>query len=123
MSKRTNPSASPKAKHQWLYMLGASLTILGALPIIQGSEVLIYIYALGVFAYTLYYLICDWGIKLDVFEQRIIRLNRFASVLLLVSAVARFGLLDNYGQNLWIFFLGLALVFILYANILLLIKK
>ncbi len=123
MSKKTKQDAPEQNKWQWLYFLGASLTILGALPIFQDSQALNIVYASGVFGYTLYYLICDWGLKLGLFEQRIIRLNRFASVLLVVSALARFGLLDQYGQNLWIFFLGLALVFILYANILLLTKK
>ncbi len=110
-------------KNQWLYIIASSLIIVGALPIFGLSTLLKFVYAFGVLGYTLYYLFYNTEDKQSLFEQRIIRLNRFASVLLLVSVFARFGILDKYGQNLWIFFLVLALVFILYANILLLRKK
>ncbi len=120
---KTKTETPQSNKYQWLYISGALLTILGALPIWVIWEELKYVFAIGVAAYTLYYLICESGLKLSLLEKRMIRLNRLASVLLIVSAVARFGLLDKYGQNLWIFFLGLALIFILYANALLLFKK
>ncbi len=110
-------------KLQWLYILASSLIIIGALPVFGASEWLKIIYAIGVLAYTIYYLIYTNKGKEDLLEQRIVRLNRFASILLLVSVLDRFGFLDKYGQNLWVFFLGLALIFILYANILLLRKK
>ncbi len=112
-----------KDKLQWLYMLASLMIIIGALPFFGTSLVIKAIYAIGVAGYALYYFIYDFGQEASLLERRIVRLNRFASVLLLVSAVARFGLLDRYGQNLWVFFLGLALAFILYANILLLRKK
>ncbi len=110
-------------KYQWLYILASSLIIVGALPVFGANEWLKFVYTLGVLGYTLYYLIYNVKNKEDLLERRIVRLNRFASILLLVSVLDRFGFLDKYGQNLWVFFLGLALVFILYANILLLRKK
>lgn len=112
-----------KEKYQWLYMLASSMIIIGALPLFGANEWLKFVYALGVAGYMLYYLIFNTGAEPSILERRIIHLNRYASLLLLASAVARFGILDRFGQNLWILFLGLALFFILYANILLLKKK
>ncbi len=111
-------------KLQWLYVLATLTLIFGALPLFANASFGRVLYAVGAVAYALYYLLYHFvNQELSLLKKRIIRLNTFASVLLIISAVARFGYLDRYGQNLWIFFLGLALIFIVYANILLLRNK
>ena len=43
----------------------------------------------------------------------------FSGLLFTLSGVARFGLFEAYGQNAWLVFLVLGLVYMCYGNILL----
>ena len=51
--------------------------------------------------------------------RRVARMGVFSGLLFTLSGVARFGLFDAYGQNAWLVFLVLGLVYMCYGNILL----
>lgn len=92
------------------------MLILGAGMGLMGHWVFDAIYLLGGIGYGLYFLLASRRNQ-SVREQRLSRMNVFASLLFIISAVARLGYLDAYGQGLWILFFALGLIFMLYANV------
>ncbi len=106
----------------YLQMYATITLIVAVLPFIPENYAM-YIYMQAGFFYAFTSLIQRLKVKGDLIKQRISRMNLFASALLIISVVARFGLLENYGRNLWIFFFLLSGVFIIYANIIILRAK
>ncbi|MDO4692308.1 MAG: hypothetical protein Q4A64_05495 [Porphyromonadaceae bacterium] len=104
-----------KPEYKYLYIVSALMLITGAALGIVHHIVFDAIYLLGAIGYGLYFILAADS-NADIRTKRLVRMNVFASVLFVVSALARFGLLDAYGQQLWILFLVLGLVFMLYTN-------
>lgn len=73
------------------------------------------VYLLGSMGYGLYYLIISKQAT-DLRAKRLVRMNIFASIMFVLSAVSRLGALDKYGAQLWIVLLLLGLIFMIYAN-------
>lgn len=106
-----------KTKYKYLYIVSSLLLILGAALGLMGSIILDLVYLTGALGYMLYFLLEPRGQQLDLRTSRLVKMNLLASLLFVLSAVARLGLLDSYGQGLWILCFALGLVFMIYANI------
>lgn len=99
-----------------LYFISCVLLIIGgALGITHRIEADL-TFLLGAIGYGSYYALLPSSDG-ELRQKRLVRMNIFASILFIVSAIARFGFLDRYGQQLWVFFLLLGLIFMVYANV------
>lgn len=104
-----------KPEYKYLYIVSALMLLTGAALGMMHHIVFDAVYLLGALGYGLYFIVASDS-KANIRTKRLVRMNVFASVLFVISALARFGLLDAYGQQLWILFLLLGLVFMLYTN-------
>lgn len=105
------------SKYKYLYLGSSLLLILGAALALTRMLVFDLVYLAGAFGYMLYFLLAFRGEVLPLRTSRLVKMNLLASLLFLISAVARLGYLDAYGAGLWILFFALGLVFMIYANI------
>lgn len=105
-------------QYKYLYIVSALMLISGAMLGIVGNIIFHIIYLLGAVGYLTYYIIAP-SKGIGIREKRLVRMNAFAGLLFIVSAIARFRVLDAWGQKLWILFLTLGVVFMLYANVVL----
>lgn len=105
-------------KYKYLYIVSALMLLSGAMLGIVGHIVFHIIYLIGGIGYLIYYLVAPTD-GLSIRDKRLVRMNSFAGLLFVVSGIARFGVFDAWGQQLWILFLTLGVVFMLYANIVL----
>lgn len=105
-----------KPQYQYLYLMSSLMLISGAALALTGHIVFDIVYLLGGLGYLLYFLIAPER-QQSLRTSRLVKMSLLASVLFIISAVARFGYLDAYGQQLWILFFALGLIFMLYANI------
>ncbi|MDO4707400.1 MAG: hypothetical protein Q4A61_03120 [Porphyromonadaceae bacterium] len=103
-------------KHRYLYLGSSLLLIFGAALGLMESLVFDLLYLLGGLGYMLYFLLAPRGQQLDLRTSRLVKMSLLASLLFILSAVARLGYLRAYGQGLWILFFVLGLVFMIYAN-------
>ncbi|GAD05846.1 hypothetical protein HQ45_07285 [Porphyromonas crevioricanis] len=103
--------------YPFLYQSGAILLILGSALHIALWSYAPWLYALGAGLYTLYFLLQPHK-SYEVRERRLIRMNLFSGLLFITSAVF---LLRN--STMWILFFALAMVFAIYAGLLLVFKK
>lgn len=101
---------------QYLYIISGSMLVIGAALGITEHFVAHIVYLLGSIGYGLYYLMISkqaTGLR----AKRLVRMNIFASIMFILSAVARLGVLDRYGSQLWIALLLLGMIFMIYANL------
>ena len=100
-------------KYKYLYIVSLLLLLSGAALQLTGHFVFDLCYALGAAGYLAYYLVAPERDAPQV-VRRVARMGVFG-----LSAVARFGVFDAYGQNAWLLFLALGLVYMIYGNVLL----
>lgn len=93
------------------------MLIVGAALGIMRMLIFDVVYLLGGLGYMLYFLLAFRGEKLPLRTNRLVKMSLLASLLFVISAVARLGYLDAYGAGLWILFFALGLIFMVYANI------
>ena len=105
-------------KYKYLYIVSLLLLLSGAALQLTGHFVFDLGYALGAAGYLAYYLVAPERDAPRV-VRRVARMGVFSGLLFGLSAVARFGVFDAYGQNAWLLFLALGLVYMIYGNVLL----
>lgn len=106
------------SKYKYLYILSLLLLLSGAALAITGHRLFDLLYLAGALGYGAYYLLApESGAERVI--RRVARMGVFSSILFTLSGVARFGLFDAYGQNAWVVFLALGLVYMIYGNVLL----
>lgn len=104
-------------QYKYLYIVSSLMLVFGAALGIVQHIAYDYIYLLGAVGYGLYFLLAQ-DKDAPLRERRLVRMNVFASLLFIISAVFRLGYLPaSYGQQLWVLFMLLGLVFMLYANL------
>lgn len=104
-------------KYKYLYIGSSLLLLFGAAMGLMRLLIFDLVYLIGGLGYMLYFLLAPKGMQLELRTSRLVKMNLWASLLFVISAGARMGLLDRYGAGLWILFLALGLVFMLYANL------
>lgn len=107
-----------KQQYKYLYIVSTLMILSGAALGMVEHLAFHLIYLLGGAGYLLYYLIAPEE-HLPLRERRLIQMNAFAGLLFVVSGVARLGVFDAWGAKLWILFLLLAVIFMIYANLVL----
>lgn len=106
------------SKYKYLYIVSLLLLLSGAALALTGHLLFDSLYTAGALGYGLYYVLAPEPSAPKVI-RRVARMGVFSGILFLLSAVARFGVFDAYGQNAWVVFLALGLVYMIYGNILL----
>lgn len=106
------------SKYKYLYIVSLLLILSGAAFALTAHRLFDVLYALGALGYGAYYLLALEPDAPKIF-RRVARMGVFSGILFLLSAVARFGVFDAYGQNAWLLFLALGLVYMIYGNVLL----
>ena len=101
-------------KYKYLYIVSVLMLLSGAALAMTRHTAFDVLYTLGGVGSTLYYILAPLR---D--QPRLVRMGVFSGLLFTLSGVARFGLFDAYGQNAWLVFLVLGLVYMCYGNILL----
>ena len=105
-------------KYKYLYIVSVLLLLTGAALAMTHHLIFDITYTLGALGYTLYYILAPLK-EQPHFIRRVTRMGVFSGLLFLLSAVSRFGVFDAYGQNAWLLFLALGLVYMCYGNVLL----
>lgn len=103
-------------KYRYLYIVSALMLLSGAALGMVRHIIFDVIYLLGAVGHGIYFIVAA-DPKAELRTKRLVRMNVFASLLFALSGLARLGLLDTYGQQLWVLFLLLGLIFMLYANL------
>lgn len=101
---------------QIVYIVSTLALVVGAALGLLGHWLADSLYLMGALGYGVYYLLYPTACK-PLRERRLVRMNVFASILFVASALARFGLFDRYGQQLWVVLLALGLIFMVYAHL------
>lgn len=105
-------------KYKYLYIVSVLILLTGAALAMAHHVAFDVLYTLGGVGYTLYYVLAPMKDQPRL-VRRVARMGVFSGLLFTLSGVARFGLFDAYGQNAWLVFLVLGLVYMCYGNILL----
>lgn len=92
-----------------MLVVGAGLGLL-------ESRILDVVYLIGAVGYILYWF-TQTGQTETLRLRRLARMNILAGVLFALSAVARMGLLDRYGAQLWVLAMTIGVIFMLYAHL------
>lgn len=106
------------SKYKYLYIVSVLLLLSGAALALTKHLLFDILFLAGALGYGLYYLLAPEASAPKII-RRVARLGVFSSILFVLAGVARFGLFDGYGQNAWLVFLSLGLVYMIYGNILL----
>lgn len=101
------------------YYASTILLIIGAALGIKHRLGVDIIYMIGGVGYTLTYMFAPVT-DLSVRERRLIRMNIFAGLLFMTSGVFRF---LGRGQAEWVLFFALAMVFMIYGSVALMITE
>ena len=109
-------------KYKYLYIVSVLMLLTGAALAMTHHIIFNIIYTLGALGYTLYYALAPLKEQPRLI-RRVARMGVFSGLLFLLSAIARFGLFDAYGQNAWLLFLALGLVYMCYGNVLLYLSE
>ena len=105
-------------KYKYLYIVSVLMLLSGAALAMTRHTAFDVLYILGGVGYTLYYILAPLRDQPRL-VRRVARMGVFSGLLFTLSGVACFGLFDAYGQNAWLVFLVLGLVYMCYGNILL----
>lgn len=106
------------SKYKYLYIVSLLLLLSGAALALTKHLLFDLIYSAGALGYGAYHLLAPQADAPKII-RRVARMGVFSGILFALSAVARFGIFDAYGQNAWVVFLALGLVYMIYGNILL----
>lgn len=101
---------------QIVYILSAIALVVGAALGILKHPLVDSLYLAGALGYSMHYLLYPTVGK-PLRERRLVKMNVFTSLLFVGSALARWGLFDRYGQQLWVVLLALGLIFMVYAHL------
>lgn len=105
-------------KYKYLYIISLLLLLSGAALALTQHLLFDILYTVGALGYGLYYLLAPEPNAPKII-RRVARMGVFSGILFVLSGVARFGIFDAYGQNAWVVFLALGLIYMIYGNILL----
>ncbi len=115
-------TTSEMDRYRYLYIASTLLLLIGAATGIAQSLAMDIVYLVGALGYGLYYVLVPTD-GLELRMRRLVRMNVFAALLFILSAVARLGVLDAYGSQLWVVCLLLGLIFMVYASVIPMLGK
>ncbi len=105
-----------RQRYKYPFVVSCLMLVSGAALGIVRHLAFDFIFILGGVGYGLYYMLMPTE-GLDLRLRRLVRMNVFASLLFILSGVARLGLFDSYGHQLWVVFLLMGVIFMAYASI------
>lgn len=106
---------SPKSV-TYMYYLASILILFGVAVggVVNNNVIIDTAYLFGGILYFVTYLIKPKA-KQNIRMKRLDNMNAFAGILFIMSAIFKMGYFASLGSNLWILFLSLAVVFMIYA--------